>query len=58
MQEGLCLDGEGLLAEVGDLGGCEFVFDESELDLPTVDGPTCVNRMCIELDLWTLVRPT
>ncbi len=49
---------EGLLAEVGDLGGCQFGFDESELDLLTVGGTTWVNRLCIEWDLWTLGRGT
>ena len=39
---------EGLLVEVGDLGGCQFGFDESELDLLTVGGTTCVNWLCID----------
>ena len=49
---------EGLLAEVGDLGGCQFGFDESELDLLTVAGTTWVNRLCIDWDLWSLGRGT
>ena len=50
---------EGLLAEVGDLRGCQFGCDDtSDLDLLTVGGPTWVNRLCIEWDLWTLGRAT